>query len=658
LEVEMPLPVPNLDDRRFQDFVDDAKLLIRQRCPEWSDHNVSDPGVTLIEAVAMMLDQVVYRLNRVPPRLYRTFLDLLGVSLLAPEAARTDLTFRLSAPQPEDLIVRAGTEVATVRDDRTEPITFTTVRDLNIVTCSYLAVATQQAGGEVLDRTEELRDQGFPCWSPTPVPGDTLYVGLDVPTPSCLVALTFDCPVLGVGVTPDDVPWRWEAWDGTSWSACELESDATGGLNQPGDVVLHIPPTHTALVLGGRRAGWLRCVVASPHGRQRAYTESPRPRSIIAATVGGTVEAMHAEIVSDEPLGIAEGVAGQQFPLQRRPVVCGVHPPELEVVDQDGVLMWRSVDSFADLHSEDHAFQLDPVAGVVLLGPAVRTVGGTMRHYGAVPAKGAALRMRTYWTGGGVRGNVTAGTLTVLKTSLPFIRDVRNRRNAAGGVDGESVEEAEVRAPLALRSRRRAVTVQDVEQIARDADRDVARVRCLPVEDAGVAPAMRVLIVPRAEQDRVGRLEWESLIPSDRMLSAVTEELEKARVIGTRINVEPAYYQAVTVVARVLARPRLAVDELQPRLLAALYSYINPLTGGPDGTGWPFGRPVQTGDVYTVLSQVDGVELLEDVRLFRADAVTGQRGDPEQRIVLESNGLAYSYEHRIRVQPSTAVIGG
>ena len=62
----MALPVPNLDDRRFQDLVDDAKRLVQQRCPEWTDHNVSDPGVTLIELFAWMTDQLVYRLNRVP----------------------------------------------------------------------------------------------------------------------------------------------------------------------------------------------------------------------------------------------------------------------------------------------------------------------------------------------------------------------------------------------------------------------------------------------------------------------------------------------------------------------------------------------------------------------------------------------------------------
>jgi phage baseplate assembly protein W len=77
----MALPTPDLDDRRFQDLVNDAKRMVMRRCPEWTDHNVSDPGVTLIETFAFMTDQLLFRLNRVPDRLYLKFLDLIGLQL-------------------------------------------------------------------------------------------------------------------------------------------------------------------------------------------------------------------------------------------------------------------------------------------------------------------------------------------------------------------------------------------------------------------------------------------------------------------------------------------------------------------------------------------------------------------------------------------------
>ena len=132
----MSLPVPNLDDRRFQDLVDDAKRLVQQRCPEWTDHNVSDPGVTLIEAFAWMTDQLLYRLNRVPDRNYVKFLELIGVRLFPPTAARAPVTFWLSAPQPETVTIPAGTEVATVRTGTEPAIVFSTTADLPIVACS------------------------------------------------------------------------------------------------------------------------------------------------------------------------------------------------------------------------------------------------------------------------------------------------------------------------------------------------------------------------------------------------------------------------------------------------------------------------------------------------------------------------------------------
>ena len=83
----MALPAPNLDDRRFQELVDEAKRMVMQRCPEWTDHNVSDPGVTLIETFAYMTDLLLYRLNRVPERRYVKFLELIGLRLFPPTAA-------------------------------------------------------------------------------------------------------------------------------------------------------------------------------------------------------------------------------------------------------------------------------------------------------------------------------------------------------------------------------------------------------------------------------------------------------------------------------------------------------------------------------------------------------------------------------------------
>ena len=91
----MSLPTPTLDDRRFQDIVDEAKRRIPRHCPEWTDHNVSDPGIALVELFAWMTEMLLYRVNQVPDRLYAKFLELMGITLYSAAPARTrELSFK------------------------------------------------------------------------------------------------------------------------------------------------------------------------------------------------------------------------------------------------------------------------------------------------------------------------------------------------------------------------------------------------------------------------------------------------------------------------------------------------------------------------------------------------------------------------------------
>src|SRR6185437_560980 len=139
----MPLPVPNLDDRRFQDLVDDAKRLVQLRCPEWTDHNVSDPGVTLIETFAFMTDQLLFRLNQVPDRLYVKFLELIGLRLIPATPAPVDAPFWLSAPAVASVGSPMGTSVATLRTAAEESSMFCAGEEMQIIPCSLHKVFSQ-----------------------------------------------------------------------------------------------------------------------------------------------------------------------------------------------------------------------------------------------------------------------------------------------------------------------------------------------------------------------------------------------------------------------------------------------------------------------------------------------------------------------------------
>lgn len=644
----MPLPAPNLDDRRFQELVDEAKRRIAQHSPEWTDHNVSDPGVTLIELFAWMTDLLLYRLNRVPDRNYVKFLELLGVRLYPATAARTGVTFRLAAPQDSTVTVPAGTVTCTEATDIDQEVSFTTVQDLEIIPCSLEAVMTGTEDGEAYDESQVLAGgRAVDCFQDPPEPGDHVLFGLSQPVPSCVVSLRLDCEIEGVGVDPQDPPLVWEAWDGDQWVRCDVERDGTGGLNRAGDVLIHLPADHTTSLVGERAAGWLRCRATAPVEGQPPYSSSPRILAAGAVTVGGTAPSVSARTVQEEIVGTSEGIPGQRFELEHRPVVPGEGPIVLEVSGEDGWETWEEVGGFAESGPDDRHFVLDAIAGEIALGPAVREADGRVRRYGATPAQGATLRVREYRTGGGARGNVSAGTIRVLRSSLPVVSDVENLHPAVGGVDSEPLENAKVRGPMLLRSRNRAVTVEDYELLAREAAPEVSRIRCVPVgEDA--PDGVRILVVPHVESED-GRLAFEQLVPTDETLQRIAAHLDERRPVGARAVVEPPAYQGVTVVARVRARPEASADELREQALTALYRYLHPQLGGPDGDGWPFGRPVHVGEVYAALQTIPGTELIEDVRLFAADPVSGDRGDPTDRIEVGPHELVFSYEHQIRV---------
>ncbi|MBW3578950.1 MAG: putative baseplate assembly protein [Actinobacteria bacterium] len=646
----MPLPAPNLDDRRFQELVDDAKRMVQQRCPGWTDHNVSDPGVTLIELFAWMTDLLLYRLNRVPDRNYVKFLELLGVRLYPATPAHVGVTFWLSGAIEQRVGVPAGTQVSTAVASVDDPVIFRTVADLVMPPCQVVSVKVERAGDGTYDESEILKGAGpFDAFHAIPKVGDVVLLGLSDALPSCAVRLDLDCRVEGVGVDPEFPPLVWEAWDGKSWIECDLDSDTTGGLNQWGAVVLHLPADHAVSVIDRQPAGWLRCRVLAPEEEQPFYTASPEIVSVTAHTVGGTTTAVNATEVTDEIVGMSEGVPGQRFTLAKAPVLAGEERLEVEVAAGPGWERWTQVDDFAEQQDSDNVFVLDHVSGEIRFGPSVRMADGSVHQYGAVPPKGSPIRIPRYLTGGGTHGNVAARTVTQMMTAIPLVDRVVNRRSASGGVDVESVDNARERGPISLRTRNRAVTAEDYEHLAKGAAPELARVRCEPAGDGGEPGVARVLVVP-AVTTGDAQLRFEEFIPAEETLARVAEHLDERLTIGARVVVEPPLYLGVTIVATVRAKRTANPQRLHDAAVAALYGYFHPTVGGPDGDGWPFGRSLHVGEVYAVLQGLDGTEFVEEALLFAADPITGERGDPTERLELDSNALLFSYEHRVRVE--------
>jgi predicted phage baseplate assembly protein len=212
------------------------------------------------------------------------------------------------------------------------------------------------------------------------------------------------------------------------------------------------------------------------------------------------------------------------------------------------------------------------------------------------------------------------------------------------------MEEAKVRGPIVMRTLGRAVTAEDYERLAKEAAPEASRVRAVPALSEEEAGGVRVLVVPAVADDENGRLSFDQLVPPEETLSKVAAYLDSRRTLGARVMVEPPAYQGVTVVVRLRSRPWADPARLQKTAIDALYHYLHPISGGMDGTGWEFGRAVHMGEIYALLQRIPGTELVEDVRLFAANPITGQRGQAAQRVEVAPNALVFSYEHQVRVE--------
>lgn len=114
---------PNLDDRTWQQIVDETKRRIPEVAPEWTDHNPSDLGITLIELFAWMAEQIIWRLNQVPEKNYIAFLNLLDITRDPPKPARVALHFTVSR---RDVRIPRYTQVATVATEQEDAVIFET----------------------------------------------------------------------------------------------------------------------------------------------------------------------------------------------------------------------------------------------------------------------------------------------------------------------------------------------------------------------------------------------------------------------------------------------------------------------------------------------------------------------------------------------------
>ena len=140
----MPLTIPNLDDRTYQQLLDEALARIPVHNPEWTNFNHSDPGVTLLEVFAFLTENLLYRSNQIPERNRRKFLTLLGVPLQPGASARGLVTFLNDRGPLTTITLNGGVEV------RAGQVPFRTEQGLDV-----LPVETQILFKRAVEKPDE-----------------------------------------------------------------------------------------------------------------------------------------------------------------------------------------------------------------------------------------------------------------------------------------------------------------------------------------------------------------------------------------------------------------------------------------------------------------------------------------------------------------------
>lgn len=465
----------------------------------------------------------------------------------------------------------------------------------------------------------------------------SLYLDVLAPRPDEIHARDFDGPDSQTdGNAPESSPTEpalppriaWEVQGVNGWTALEVEDD-TRALTSSGLVRFIGPTNPQAATAFGQRLWWLRV-----RWVKGTYPVSPRLGRILLNTTWGT----HATTRQRELLGSSDGSPNQSFQVSQLPVlegqrleVCESEVPvnssvygnqsdiayTVEAAEAEGQasriwVEWQPVPDFYASGPDDRHYLLDPVSGRVAFGDGQR---------GKVPPSGQNnLRMAWYRAGGGSHGDRAVGAVTELKTAIPSLESVTNHIAATGGADLESLERAKDRSARALRHRERAVTVQDFEDLALDASPAIARTRAIPPQfdpieqNDGARPdaargigTVLLVIVPTGQE--------QTPTPTVELLRQVEAYLTPRCAPALRFRVAGPLWAEVRIIAKLSpVSPELGNTVLQ-RAQEVLDAWLHPLTGGTEGTGWPFGRRPYDSDVYRLLARIEGVDHIQALRI-------------------------------------------
>ncbi|PYI55179.1 putative baseplate assembly protein [Paenibacillus flagellatus] len=298
------LPLPDLDDRMYEQMVREARQAIPKLLPQWTDENAHDPGMTMIELLAWMTEMQQYYLNRITAKNELKFLKLLGASPREALSATCEVAFT-GTDRP--LTIPRGTPM------RAYDQTFETDETLRLVPASLEKVIVRTATA-VGDFTSNLKSGiAFYAFGPEAARGSRLFIGFDRELPqntdivlSIRLSERYPVPVgrggdvYGSEEPPEPIATSAVSWtyacdreEGESWAPVETVSDTTSQLSRSGRLTFRVTGPMRPLAMypaDDRKRYWICCSLD-----REGYELSPKLDSLCMNAVRAVERRTYSE---------------------------------------------------------------------------------------------------------------------------------------------------------------------------------------------------------------------------------------------------------------------------------------------------------------------------------------------------------------------------
>jgi hypothetical protein len=657
----MTLPLPQLDKRDWSDLVDEGLARIPRRAPEWTDHNLHDPGISLLELLAYKTDQTLYQANRVTERLLENVYQLLSPK---DDSVQTSIVFFPSPVEKSSspVVIEPGELYEMVRDDapyedsvpppplmRTKSQVTPQPTKLKSLFGAGVREITQQlsagAGSafQVTYREELPRVKGHGDYLFTIALSDPLDKGSKL---SIFFEIEGGAPEVADDVvrvkrhTTSRYSLRWF----TGKTPVTYWEDETDNLSKSGIVELTFP--HNADVVKCR---WTANVPWPTHRKiKRVVLNAARIEHVSSKDHEHFEPKRESIDLREHPLAFDVDGFGEldlELPVTRLEVV---HESASVASNGNGNVhqnpnwtRWLRCQSLMLARPDERSFELE--------GSVLRFGNG--RHGAKLPDEGrlvlsydilqpvSGISVGTRWVACNKDGNAPIAETVHLPPQFGLVSDIREsilteaRRASASTFlsemareNGGSLDGLPLNKILSIPSPLHAVTASDYERLAFDTRHiRILRAKAFPEVDVSkpglpgggvlslvVLPDMSLpedlYMIPslsetREDKDEYDKKQFDRLITT--ALTVTEHHLRKYRTIGTKLVVSIPKFSRLLVEIEIA--PNLSLHDpdfeiAENEIRKELQKYFHPTTGGSNHVGCPMGELLSQRDIYAVVS--------------------------------------------------------